>query len=108
MANIRRQKILKITEENGNETCHMRHEENERNMEYRLRTQPVLDTQWKNVLGKQHGNKFIVHDELKIDNEVRDVIHTNHNMKDAIMEMRSCIVSDISMKYNQMGGNYKN
>ena len=37
-------RTLKITEENGNEICHMRQDENTRNMECRNTTQPVLDT----------------------------------------------------------------
>ena len=49
-------------------------------MECRNITQPTLDTQWTNVLDKQHENKFIVHDELKMDNEVRDEIDMNQNI----------------------------
>ena len=58
-------RAFKITEENGNEICHVRPDENARNVECRNTTQPALDTQWTNVLGKQHENKFTVHDELK-------------------------------------------
>ena len=48
-----------------------------------------------------------MHDELKMENEVRDKMEINHNAEDAIMEMRLCAVSDISMKNNQMGGHWK-
>ena len=59
------------------------------------------------VLGEQHGNKFIVCDELKMENDERDEIKINHSAEDTIMEMRLYAVSTISMKNNQMGGHWK-
>ena len=42
-----------------------------------------------------------------MENEVRDKMEINGNAEDAIMEMRLCAVSDVSMKNNQMGGCWK-
>ena len=46
-------RMLKITEENGNETHHATQDESARNMECRNITQAKLDTEWKNVMGKK-------------------------------------------------------
>ena len=100
-------RMLKLTEENGNETCHMTQDKNSRNMECRNTNQTALCTQWTNVLGKQYENKFVVHYTLKIQNEVGDEIDTKHDAEDAMIKKRLCVVSDISMKNNQMGGPWK-
>ena len=54
-------------------------------MEHIHATQHVVDNKWTNVVGKQHKNKFKVHDELKMDNEVIDERDINHKAEDAIM-----------------------
>ena len=43
-------------------------------------------------------------DGLKMENDVRNEIDVNHNIEDAIIEIRLRVVSDISKKTNQMGG----
>ena len=90
--------MLKTTEENEREIHYTMQDKILWNMECRNSTQHALETQWTNVLGKKHGNKFLVYDELKMDDEMRDEIAINHNTEDAIMEMRLCAVSNVSMK----------
>ena len=88
---------LKMTEQNGNEMHHLRQDENARNMECRNTSQPVVDTSWMSVPGKQ----------LKMDNELRDEIEVNHNTEDVMIEMIFHAGSDISMKNNQIRGCWK-
>ena len=71
-------------------------------MECRRMTQPVVDSQWMSVLGKQHGNKFIVCDEFKMQSELRDEIEINYNMEDATMEMRFHAVSNGLMERTKL------
>ena len=71
-------------------------------MKFRNVTQPLADNQWKSLLGKQHENKCIVHDEFKMENEVRDEIEMNNDVDNATMEMRLHTVSDILINNNQM------
>ena len=71
-------------------------------MECRNVTQHVVENKWKNVLGKQYENKFVVHNALKMENEVRYEIGTKHEVEDTMIKMRLYVVSDIYLKNNKM------
>ena len=64
----------------------MRQDENTRNVEHVNSTQHVACSQWTNVHRKQHENKLIVHNELKMENEV-------------INKIDRCVTLDIPTSY---------